>query len=257
MGISDLEKFRRNLIISDKNKQLRKLQNYYEYCLLKEYDAFLEFENAQAVQIGPVFANLVETNAQFIPVSIMFSDDEFDLDDVISWLNQYSIYYESSPKTNGKIERADEIIQGLKFKGNIIILYRKGRKKLEYDSSKFIEVTEQYAHYSEVRSVLNEKSIVDREAGLKICFNGVLVETVPRIDFEQENLIISNGTFICADYMDDYFGSVALFRMEDSNLPVAWIQDKNTTVYIDLFESDEFGQICVLKFAYELELSEL
>lgn len=41
------------------------------------------------------------------------------------------------------------------------------------------------------------------------------------------------------------------------NLPVAWIQDKNTTVYIDLFESDEFGQICVLKFAYELELSEL
>ena len=95
------------------------------------------------------------------------------------------------------------------------------------------------------------------EPGLKIFIDGEEFNEVPRIDFEQENLIISNGSFINADYMDDYFGCVAFFQEIDPYLPVAWIQDKNTTVFIELLENDDFGLVCIVKFNYEINLSAL
>lgn len=257
MEVVDFGNLRREQALSEKNTQMRKIEDHYEFCLVKDYDSILEFENAQAVQLGPVFANLVEMKERYIFVSIMFPTGKFDLDGVISWMDHFGIHWDAGKNTGSTVSGAAEILQGLKFKGNPIILYRKGHKKLTYNCDDFVEITEQYAYFSEVGSVLNVKDISKEEPELKLFLNGERISEVPRIDFEQENLIISNGTFICADYMDDYFGCVAFFRVEDPSLPAAWVQDKNTSVYIELQENDEFGQVCILKFAYELDLDEL
>lgn len=238
-------------------KNIRKIEDHYEYCLVKDYDSILKFDSAQAVQLGQIFANLVELEGRLIPVSILFPLDKFSLDEVISWLGEYAIHWDGSKADRGIIAGAAEIISGIKFLGNPLILYRKGRKRLEYDAEHFIEITEQYVHFNQLRSILNVKPVTGEKPQLKIFLNGEQVTEIPRIDFEQENLIISNGTFISADYMEDFFGCVAFFRAEDPGLPVAWIQDKDTTVYIELHENDEFGQVCILKFAYEIDLNEL
>lgn len=255
MEIIDLNDQRRKNALTQ--NQIRKIDNNYEYCIIENYEDVLDFGDAQAIQVGQVFANLLEVKDRLIFVSILFPTSKFDINGVIEWLNNYAIYWNGTGKSERLISGAEEIISGVKFKGCPILLYRRGKKRLDYDADAFIEVTEQYVHFEETKSMLNAKPVTSDEPGLKIYINGERVSEIPRIEFEQENLIISNGNYIVADYMDEYFGCIGFFRDEDPTLPVAWIHDKDTSVFIELLENDDFGLVCILKFSYEIDLDEL
>lgn len=255
----NLRDYRRHAALTKKHKSIRKIEDEYEYCLIDNYDLYLEYNDAQSVQLEKVFANFVRVGGRLIFVSILFPIDKFQLDEVISWLDNYDIHWQEKDYDDGILTNASEIIQGLKFMGNTIILYQKGHSLLNYDSSQYKEITEFYVQLKKVTDTNTIKEIDPNndESGLKIFIDGEEFNEVPRIDFEQENLIISNGNFVSADYMDDFFGCVAFFRESDPDLPVVWIHDKNTTVYIELLENDDFGLICIVKFNYAIDLAAL
>lgn len=255
MMVEDFNEHRRKMVLSNNN--IRKNENNYEYCVVKNYETLFEFEDAHAVQLGAVFANFLEIDNRLVFVSILFPIARFDVDDIITWLDNYAVYFDGKGAATGKISGGKEIISGLKFMGCPVILYQRGRSSIDYDSADFVEVTENYTYYHEVNSFLAIKPITADEPELEIYLNGERIYEIPRIEFEQENLIICNGTFLVADYMDDYFGCIGFYDLRDDTLPVAWIQDKNTIVHIELQENDEFGQVCILKFAYELDIDAL
>lgn len=255
MMVEDFNEYRRKMVLANDN--IRKNENNYEYCVVKNYETLFEFEEAHAVQLENVFANFLEVDNRLVFVSILFPMARFDVDDIISWTGNYAVHFDSKGAVAGKISGAKEIISGLKFRGYPVIMYQKGRSSIDYDSADFVEVTEDYIYYHEVNSFLAIKPITADEPELEIYLNGEQIYEIPRIEFEQENLIVCNGTFLVADYMDDYFGCIGFFDLRDETLPVAWIQDKNTIVHIDLQENDEFGQVCILKFAYELDIDGL
>jgi len=255
MMVEDFNEHRRKSALS--HYIIRKNEKNYEYCVVKNYETLFEFENAHAVQLGDVFANFLEVDERLVYVSILFPLARFDIDDTITWLDNYAVYFDGKGAVAGKISGGKEIISGLKFKGCPVIMYQKGRNNLDYNTREFVEVTENYTYYHDVNSLLAIKPITADEPELEIYLNGERIYEIPRIEFEQENLIVCNGTFLVADYMDDYFGCIGFFDSRDETLPVAWIQDKNTIVHIELQENDEFGQICILKFAYELDIDAL
>lgn len=256
--IVNISDYRRRVVLTQKDKILRRIEDMYEYCLIKDYDVHLDFTEAQAVQVGQVFANFVLVGDRPIFVSIQFPIHKFNLDEVINWLDHFGIHWQEKGKDVGTLKAA-EIIEGLKFFGNTILLYQKGHTQIEYDPDQYKEITDVYVQFKMVTDTNTVKPIDldNNEPCQKVFINGEQVDEVPRIEFEQENLIISNGNFISVDYIEDFYGCVAFFRQSDPGLPVAWIHDKKTAVYIELQENDDFGQVCIVKFNYEIDLEAL
>lgn len=94
MKISHIEEYRRRHYLLKKNKDLREIDDKFEYCLVEDYDSKFDNYEANAIMMGSVFANLITLGSRIFLVSIMFPKNKFTAEEIITWLNQCAIFFQ-------------------------------------------------------------------------------------------------------------------------------------------------------------------
>ena len=142
IGLVDLDQYRKKVYLKKKKSFIREFNELYEYCLVKGYEHYFHGYLWHVIEIGNVLAYVVEKKGQFVLVSIQFPKINFSLEKIADWLNNYSVVLHPRDGVPGRITEAQAIVKGLLFKGNPILLYKKGTQTLDYNASKLVEVTE-------------------------------------------------------------------------------------------------------------------
>ncbi|TRY24798.1 hypothetical protein FOI68_14750 [Brevibacillus sp. LEMMJ03] len=244
---------------SEKNKHaikkgvLRRLPDCYEYCFLPDYEMKYDSFQSQSIQMLEFFFTLLELKNKTLFVSVQFPL-YYDTDRIREFLEYYTFSYDEKDEKGYYVKNALEIVEGKLFKGKPLVIGRRGRKKLYYDVSAFLEVT---AHYNQYHQIVHtgQAEIVDMVAKKPVIFlNGRRMNAVPRIDFDPaKDFILSNGQFIVADYMDDYCGTIGFYRKTDPVIPVSYYLDSDAPVYIQLDEGADGSKMCVVEQKYNLD----
>ena len=252
MNLINLDAYRQKAYLKRKSKSFREFDDYYEYCFLRnnEYD-FPDYLS-NSVQLNNINAVVMEKRAKMILYAVQFPKERFTLSQIVEWMQEYYIYLETKKELNTSIGDAEEIIQGVLYKGNPLILYKKGKKTLPYNPHNFIEITEEYTNLQTEVSPRRSKEL-NLDNQLKVVVNGKEVEGIPRLDFDLlTDLIISNGNLMVADYIDEYEGTIGFFSNEDPLIPVSFIIDQETTVYIQIEKQENGSFICFVEHGYLL-----
>lgn len=234
---------------------IREFEDRYEYCFIMDYEEkYLNFE-VHAIPLLDIQVVLVEIGEKIELVSIEFSKENFNIEQIISWIQYESIYLGNKEKTNHIIEKCGRILKGIKFKGNVIVVYGKGNKSVVLDIGDYDEITEKYnVEFYKIDTTKSKKL----QKGLSIILNGELVNEIPRIDFKRyKDMLISNGNVIIADYIDEYCGGIGIYRYDDESTPIVSFIDTNTTMYIDLYEKEDGAQVCIMEHRYILDIEVL
>ena len=165
----------RNLL---KQEQIREYEDRFEYCYIKEYEEKYQDFEAHSIQLGPVFPVLLDLGDRMVFASIEFYKDGFSLDEIMDWLNEYQIFFGKS-QARTQIINVHEIVQGLCFKGNPLILYQKGTRSLEINPKDYQEVIDDFVGSLQEIDTGKSKNVQD---GFTIIYNGARVNKVPRIE---------------------------------------------------------------------------
>lgn len=256
-NITDLDEVRLNKLLENHNG-LREFEDRYEYCIIKEYEERYDMENCDSIQIDNVFAQILQiNNGKRILVSIDFSKEVFTKRDLVLWLDKYEIIFVDDDDIDF-IHDANSIIEALKFNSKPIILYEKGKNKIYFNRKNIVEITEAYLSNKQEIDTNKSKDVSSLHEDTKIIYNGEKTNIVPRIEFDlsRGDIIISNGHVIVADYIDDYCGCVGFYSRQDSSLPIAWLHDSDTTIYIDVYEREK-QKIAVVEAKYIIDIEDL
>lgn len=233
---------------------IREFEDRYEYCLIMDYeDKCLDFE-IHAVPLSDVQVVLLEIDEKVELASVEFSKSNFNIEQIVTWIQSEEIYFGDRKKAKHIIDRYSGIQAGIKFKGNVIALYEKGNKTVTLDTDNFHEITETFnVEFYKIDTTKSKKL----QNGLSIILNGDLVNQIPRIDFERpKDMLISNGNLIKADYIDEYCGGIGIYRYDETEPIISFI-DANTTVYIDLYKKTNGAQLCVIEYKYIIDIEVL
>lgn len=251
--IIDIYDARMKNIISN-NRIIREFSDRYEYCLIKNYEDKYNDFIIDSIQFDDIFVQLLKTKEKSLIVSIDFSKEIFKIVNILDWINMYAIKILNH--NEDKIENAQSIIEGLKFKSLPIILYRKGLDTIYVNKNKFREVTIDFIPNLYKVDTMNSKEVDSVVSKGEIILNGRLVDYIPgiRIDLTKD-LLISNGHIIVASYLGDYSGCIGFFEEEGYDLPVAWIHDTYARVFIDVYEDEDSKIVCV-EHSYVIDIDE-
>lgn len=228
-------------------EKLREFPDYYEFCFIESYEEKYENFKAHGIPLEPINLQIFELKDRIVLVSIEFSKEQFDLKDVYNWLDNYNVVLGQKGKDIHSISNSYEIIEGIRFKGNPLILYEKGSGKTSYNSEDFTEITDMYLVEEQRIDTANSKKVTN---GLSIFLNGEKLDEIPRILFN-ETIILCNGQCILADYIDEFNGTLGFFR-NNNPFPVTYVADKVTTININ-FEESEWTWRCIVKYDYLID----
>ncbi|UYZ14782.1 hypothetical protein A6764_07545 [Brevibacillus sp. WF146] len=140
---------------SEKNKHaikkgvLRRLPDCYEYCFLPDYEMKYDSFQSQSIQMLEFFFTLLELKNKTLFVSVQFPL-YYDTDRIREFLEYYTFSYDEKDEKGYYVKNALEIVEGKLFKGKPLVIGRRGRKKLYYDVSAFLEVTAHYNQYHQI-----------------------------------------------------------------------------------------------------------
>lgn len=245
---------RRKEILANKlNGKIRWFNQYYEYCFVDTYEDIFPDLASSCINIKDVFAVVVEEKGEMIFVAIQFPDDKFNTDSIIEWVSNYEIIIPDKTKDAANEIKCEEIVKGVLFKGNPLILVKKGKNSVSYDPLDFVEVMDEFAASAEIVNMGHSKNInlEQHKKRIRIMLNNEALDAIPRIDFDlTRDLMIVNGNVLVADYIDKYGDTVGFYNSENDLLPVAFVLDDDTTVNINIEEREDGSRLCVVEFGY-------
>lgn len=248
INIGDIRGNRREIL----TKSIREYDDRYEYCIISEYEEKYQKFEAHSIQLNDVFSVILEVNNKMVLVSIEFYKNKFTIDQMITWLEFYKIYVGQMGEKPYTISDCSKVIAGLKFKGNILVLYQKGHNIIQLPESDYLEITDFFISNLQEINTGKTKGL---QKGLIIRVNDEIVSEIPRFDFDMSrDIIISNGNCINADYIDEYSGGIGFYQEGDSAIPVAFLLDNNTTVDIEITQREDGSRICVVTHRYLIEV---
>jgi len=232
---------------------LREFDDRYEFCLIDKYEEKFNTFNLDSIQIADTYVQMLEHKKRLFVVSYEFLKANFNLKDILNWLHKYKIdIVEKQNNEQDYYITAESIVSALKFRGNPIVLYVKGSKRLKIDRD-LNEITDYFIPTTQKVDTGESKEIESINQILRIILDGKEIDYIPRIEFDlTKDILISNGNIIVAKYIDDYMGSVG-FYYDDPSLPVAWLHDKNAKVFINIYEKDS-RKIVVVESKYVFEI---
>lgn len=236
-------------------KQIREYEDRYEYQFIPEYENEFHDFQADSIQLGDVFPQLFDLGDRVILVSIDFFKNRFCLDAAIKWLEKNNVALGSKSTAEVIIDDAHEMIAGMKFNGYPLVAYSRGNKRIRITTTELVEITEKFICE---RFKVDTTESKDVQFGLTIVYNDEISDGIPRIDLDMSrDLVICNGAVVVADYIDEYHGCLAFFR-EDGKIPVSFVLDTNTTIYIDSYDRDDTGAMTyTIKYQYIIDLESL
>lgn len=147
MRVIDLSAYRKNKWIENFQGQLREADDYYEYCFIPDYEMEFDEFKIDGIQVEDIFVNIVSFNSRTMMVSVSFPKT-YDIHEIIEWLGNYKISFNEKDQTGYFAAGAAEIVEGIRYRGMPIVLCKRGKKKLYYDPSEFVEVTDHYQYFS-------------------------------------------------------------------------------------------------------------
>lgn len=138
---------------------------------------------------------------------------------------------------------------------NTPIIGKRGKSHLDFYHPRPQLVTQQIEYRNELKEQYS-LLVEDKEANtnkqeqlLTIILNGNPIQEMPQIKLKPQDKIISNGNIIRADYIDKFNEGIG-FYCEAQPLPVAYIENFKTTVYIE-FQNIGVDKIaCIIKYDY-------
>jgi hypothetical protein len=236
-------------------KNIREYSDRYEYCLISEYEEKFDQFQAHSIQLGDIFVVLLETEEKVVLVSLEFYKDRFERDDIVAWFNFLKIYMGRQDHEKHVINNVSRVCEVIKFKGNLIVSYYKGYLTQEIDPDDYDEITETF--------LLNQQDIDTRKSkpineGLTIKINDRIVDKIPRIEFDMsKDIVLSNGNFIVADYIDEYCGSIGFYKEEDNSIPIVFFLDHETMIDIQIISKEDDSKICIVEHQYLIDIDRL
>lgn len=252
-NLFDINDFRLRRLMN-KNHSIREFGDRYEYCFIKEYEEKYNNFTLDSIDFGDCFVQILSLKEEQILVSIDFPKSIFDMETVLNYVDFYG--FKLLKEGEFYINGASEVLEAKKFRGKPILCYERGLGVAGVDLESLIEVTEDFQH-SQQR--INTGSSKTRDSILpksKIFLNDEEIDYVPEIEIKPfSDLIISNGHLIVASYIGDYCGCIGFFEEKDDDLPIAWIYDKETTVYIDIHEREN-QKIIAIEYNYAINLDD-
>lgn len=253
-NIIEIDELRiKRLIESD--SCIREFPNRYEYCFIKAYEEKYEGFQCDSIQAEDVFIQLLTVQDKKILCSVDFPKENFDFKKVINWLHCNDI--KIIEKGESSITNAHSIVKGFRFRGTPVILYKKGNRIINIIKNHLPEITETFIGEKVKINTMNSKEVVDINDRMKIIFNGKEVDYIPEIRLDlRRDILISNGHIVVASYVRDYFGCVGFFEEEGYDLPVAWIHDTETNIYIDIYEQGN-KKIVFVQHNYSIDVDTL
>lgn len=253
-NIINMEEHRLKRLIS-KNASIREFGDRYEYCFITKYeDKYADF-TCDSVALAEVFVQLLTVKGQHKLVSIDFPKTIFDIEDMLGYLEFYGIKILKEGELF--VRNACEIMEALKFKGTPIILYEKGLNSIKIDLDELIEVTDTYIPNESRVNPGSSKYRNSIQPKSKIFLDDEEIDYIPEIEIElSKDLIIANGHIMVANYIGDYFGCIGFFEEKHHSLPISWIYDENTTVFINIYNEDD-RKIVIVEHSYAIDLGEL
>lgn len=228
--------------------KIREFPEYYEFCLIDEYEDKYDDFTAHGIPLESVNIQVFELKNRIILVSIEFSKKQFNLDQVYTWLDNRGVSLDEKGKEEYAIAECLNIIEGVRFKGNPLVVYEKGKLKISYNPEAFPEITDLYFVQPQKVDTTRSKKVT---TGLSVFCNGNKLKEIPKINFEKEDLVLCNGQCLSVDYMDEYKGTIGFFK-NNCPTPIAYIADKVTTINIEL-EEFEWSWRCIVEYQYLLD----
>ncbi len=252
--VVNIDDYRLRCVLNN-NKCIREFGDRYEYCLVKNYENLYHEPVIDSIQFDDVFVQLLTDKNTRVIVSIDFQKDMFKIVDILDWINKNSVKILRDKED--RIEDAWNMIEGLKFKDLPIVLYRKGFETIHININSLREVTDEFIPGIQRINTMNSKEIDSLDNKGEIFLNGRKIDYIPEIRIDLGNdLLISNGHIFVASYLGDYGGCIGLFEEEGDDLPLAWIYDTETKVYIDIYENDN-RKVIFVEHSYAIDIDSL
>ena len=130
-------------------KNIRIYDDIQEYCFVLDYEMIYEKPVIDAVDIGDVFAVFLKHPATLEIVAVQFPF-EWDPMDIVLWMRDNVLSYNKKDDRGYYVENSSYVIEGLKFKGNPLVLASRGSEKLYYEATDYTEVTDVYNHFHQI-----------------------------------------------------------------------------------------------------------
>lgn len=141
--------------------KLREFDDAYEYCIIEDYEEKYDDFSCEAIQLGDIFVNLLETGKKTVLCSIHFLKEKFNLEQITTWIDNYNVNYNTFDSQGYFVLMGKEIIEKVLLKGNPVVLYSKGNiPKLYYSIENMIEVTDAYTKYNTIVNSANAKPVL-------------------------------------------------------------------------------------------------
>lgn len=236
-------------------KRVREFKEYYEYCIVESYEECYEDFEVHMVPLKDIGIVLLQVGEEIKFVAIQFTKKEFNIDKIYTWMQLFEVYFNESTKQLSKVKDCGQILEGIRFKEHLLLIHSKGNQVVTVDSNEYEEITNKWDVIFEPVDTGESKPIVK---GLCIKLNGEILEEVPYIEINQPNdILISNGNLIVADYIDEYCGGIGIYRNDDPCIPVAFFLDNNTTIEIEIYTKEDKSKICVIEHRYIIDVESL
>lgn len=241
--------------LMDREASIREFGDRYEYCFISEYENKYDEFICDSIGIGDVFVQLLTVKGEQKLVSIEFPKELFDIEDIPNYLSLFDIKLLKNGED--KIYNAYEMIKALKFRGVPIVFYETGTDTIRIDLEELIEVTEEYKDSKYRINTSASKNRNSIKPVSKIFLNNEEINYVPEIKIDvSKDLIIGNGYMMMASFLGNYKGQLAFFKDRKDQEPISFIQDKETTVFIDIYNQDE-RKIVIVEHNYAIYLEDL
>lgn len=141
MNIINLEERRLNKLRDRFKNRIRKMDDYYDYSVIPDYELELDFDTIDRLPISCIVAQVAKVGDEHVLVSLA-QGVEYGVEWLLSWLNAYQVAFFPCAQESYQIKNASRIFDALYFEGCALIYSRKGHTTLTVNHSELEDVFE-------------------------------------------------------------------------------------------------------------------
>lgn len=142
MNIINFEKERLNILKKRYASRIRQMGDYYEYCVIPDYEITLDYDCIDRIPISGVIVHIAKVWREYHLVSIAV-DQEYGLDALLEFLFNHQISFFSNHQAYYQIDKASKVFESLYFDGCAIIHSSKGQETILVDDYELEDVFEE------------------------------------------------------------------------------------------------------------------
>ncbi|MDI3236398.1 hypothetical protein QK289_15390 [Exiguobacterium antarcticum] len=225
-------------------KRLREYPEYFEFCLVQDYEAKYVGERLYTFDADEVSLQCFVQGPNFEVISIIFPKQLFEREFLLQWLSYFGIHVGAAGKA-ARVPNAASIDRSYLFFDHIVTRYVKGQDTI---TVKRVGMEE----WTDYNRPLVEK-ILDKEGRRipipMVVLNDEIFPECPRLKFDRKvDAVVVNGTIMNIDRIDEYGDGIGFYR-KNIREPIAFMENEDVVIVIDVFEDSlDGGKICQVTY---------